>query len=436
MHSELPGTAGGAPPALDDPRPAPPPRPMAPVAQRERVHEIDVVRGFALLGILLMNVEYFTRPIAGMFFGLDRSLEGLDRAAGWLVMTFVQGKFYTLFSMLFGMGFAIQAERAAARGARFGRLFLRRMLGLAAIGAVHGYLIWSGDILLVYAIVGSFLLLFFRKTRPSRLWKWAVGFVLLVVVAQLLLFVALGREGAAASREKMLSGMRGEYEVAHEVYSNGRWFDLFPQRVTEMNNQLGFLPFFGWSVLGMFLLGAWLVRNGVMAEPSAHLPLFRRFFRLGIGLGAPLAVLAMWLGGGDGMEEITLGGAIGAALMFVASFALCFGYLGGFVLLAQSPARRAKLAPVAAAGRMALTNYLLQSLVATTIFYEYGLGLFGSVPRLAQVALALVIWCGNLAFSVWWLRRFRFGPAEWLWRSITYARRQPMRRAEAPAAAA
>jgi uncharacterized protein len=265
-----------------------------------------------------------------------------------------------------------------------------------------------------------------------------VGFVLFVALAQLGMTAAMsaGPEGAERTAT-MVDSMRGEYTRAHELYSTAGWYDLFPQRVVEMGHQLGFLPFFGWSVLGMFLLGAWLVRSGVMAHPAAHLPLFRRFFRVGLGLGAPAAVLAMTLGAGAGMEAMNLRTGAAASLMFLASFALCFGYLGGFVLLAQSPARRLRLAPVAAAGRMALTNYLLQSVVMTTIFYEYGLGLFGRVPRAAQVALALLVWLGNVALSAWWLRRFRFGPAEWLWRSVTYLRRQPMRRpATEPAVAA
>jgi uncharacterized protein len=139
----------------------------------------------------------------------------------------------------------------------------------------------------------------------------------------------------------------------------------------------------------------------------------------------------MAAGAGVGMEGMSLASGFAAAVMLIANFALCFGYLGGFVLLSLSPVWRPRLAPVAAAGRMALTNYLSHSLVATTIFYGYGLGWFGRVPRAAQLALALGLWLVNLAVSSWWLRRFRFGPVEWLWRSMTYARRQPMRRAAA-----
>jgi len=409
---------------------------MAPVAAPERITEIDVVRGFALLGILLMNIEYFGRPMEGLFLGLDRSLRGLDLAAGWFVMAFVQGKFYTLFSTLFGMGFAIQAERAERRGARFGRLFSRRLAGLALIGAIHGYLIWAGDILLVYAIVGSVLLLFFRRTPPSRLWKWALGFVLLVSLAQVGFTAAnvpsSGDPATVAAKQAEIAANVEKFENAYaesaDLYEHGSWYDLFPQRLHEMNQQLQFLPFFGWNVLAMFLLGAWLVKSGVMRSPREHVALFRRFRAVGLGVGAPAAVIAMLGGVPQGMAEMNWAGGLSMVLMLWASFALCFGYLGTFVLLAQSPTWGPRLHPVAQAGRMALTNYLSHSILLTTVCYGYGFGLFGDIPRAVQIVVTVAIWIGNLAFSSWWLARFRFGPAEWLWRSMTYGARQPMRR--------
>ena len=408
---------------------------IAPVAAAERITELDVVRGFALLGILLMNIEYFARPIQGLMMGLDRSLAGVDFAAGWAIMAFVQGKFYALFSMLFGMGFAIQMARAEERGGGFARRFVRRLLALAAIGAVHGYLIWAGDILFVYALVGFVLLLCFRKTPVPRLPKW--GLVLMFLPALLMWFMLgfaqlakLDPKASAefsAQMEAQTTANAAEYAVAAEQYANDSWVDLFPRRVADMGMQLGFLPFIGASVLGMFVIGSWFVRSGAIARPAEHLALFRRLFGLGLGIGAPLAVAAMVVGAADGMTGFSLRLVGGMTLMSVASLLLALAYLSGFVLLAQRPVWRERLRPLAAAGRMALTNYLLQSIVCTTLFYGYGFGLFGRVPRATQVLLVLAIWIGNLAFSTWWLSRFRFGPAEWLWRSLTYGRAQPMR---------
>jgi uncharacterized protein len=436
--------APGSPATPDaTPEPPPPPPPPAPVAESERVTELDVVRGFALLGILLMNIEYFTRPLQGIALGLDRSLSGLDYAAGWTIMTFVQGKFYTLFSMLFGMGFAIQMERATARGDRFGRRFLRRLVALALIGAVHGYLIWAGDILLVYALVGSLLLLFFRKTPVSRLPKWGIALILLPTLALWGMVTAVemakldpkAAVEVASDLEKQNAEMMSEYAEAAETYAHASWSELLPRRVADMGMQLRFLPVFGWSILGMFALGAWFVRSGRIVRAAEHRPFFRRLCAVGLGVGAPLAVLAMSSGAADGMTDISWRFARGQTLMGIAALLLSLGYLSGIVLLVGRPGASPRFRPVARAGQMALTNYLLQSVLCTTLFYGYGFGLFGRVPRAQQVLLVLVVWALNVAFSVWWLNRFRFGPAEWLWRSLTYGRAQPMRLVSEAAAA-
>lgn len=410
-----------------------------PVRRSERVTELDAVRGVALLGILLMNIEWFGRPMQSMMFGLDRTLTGLDLAAGWAVMAFVQGKFYTLFSLLFGMGFAIQADRALAKGVRFGALFARRMGGLALIGAAHGFLLWSGDILLVYSIVGFVMVLIFRKTPASRLPKWAIAFVLLVLLAQWGWVAgqqaALADPGSADEARsdwtEQMATFESQIASADVAYGSGSWTDQLPVRAREMGMQLSFTPVFGFLLLAIFLLGAWLVRSGRMAHPSEHLSFFRRTLAVGLLVGVPAAIAAMRLGAADGMTSIDWPMAVGMTVMTVANFALAFAYLSGVVLFAQTDAGARLLRPVSAAGRMALTNYLLQSVFGTALFYGWGLGLWGQVSRAWQVPLTVAIWGLNVALSVWWLNRFRFGPAEWLWRSMTYLRLQPMRRADA-----
>ncbi|MFC7160224.1 DUF418 domain-containing protein [Pseudidiomarina halophila] len=146
-----------------------------PVSANERIHMLDVIRGFALLGILLMNIEFFQRPLTAMMFGFDNSLTGIDRSVGWIVFTFVQGKFYTMFSLLFGIGFVIFYDRAKQHHDSPRWLFFRRLLILGLFGFVHIAYIWGGDILLTYAIVGL-LLLFFINSSAARLWKWGWRF--------------------------------------------------------------------------------------------------------------------------------------------------------------------------------------------------------------------------------------------------------------------
>ena len=413
----------------------PVPAPLAPVAAPERIAEMDVLRGFALLGILLMNVEFFFRPLQGIYLGLDSTLAGADAVAAWLVMTFVQGKFYTLFSMLFGMGFAIQLERAAARGAGFGGVYVRRLLALLGFGLVHGVLIWAGDILVPYALVG-FALLLFRRTPVPRLPKWAAGLMLapLLLMAIFVLVMALAATNPVASAQIAQDQAETEQEIlakaarAAEVYAGGTYAEATAQRVEDVAQQLAFLPVFGITLLGFFLLGAWFVRSGTITRAAEHLPRFRRMLVVGLGAGVPLAVAAMLLGYGEGLLRVTPRAFVAAMLMTVAALLLSFGYLAGVVLLVQRPSWRTRLAPLAAAGRMALTNYLLQSVVMTAIAYSWGLGMFGRVPRAWQIPLAVAVWGMNLALSSWWLARFRFGPLEWLWRSITYLAPQPMRR--------
>jgi uncharacterized protein len=410
--------------------------PLAPVAPPERIAEMDVLRGFALLGILLMNVEYFFRPLQGIYVGLDRTLAGADAAASWLVMAFVQGKFYTLFSMLFGMGFAIQMERAARREARFGGVYARRMTALAVFGAVHGLLIWAGDILLAYALVG-FALLLFRRTPVSRLPKWAAALLAAPLALMSLVVAAIELAGSNEIAREQIARSQAESEAeilqqaarAAEVYATGSFGEQTVQRGVDVLQQLQFLPMFGITLLGFFLLGAWFVRSGAIGDPASHGALFRRMLGIGLGAGAPLAVGAMLLGYGEGLLRVSARAFAATVTMTVAALLLSFGYLAAVVLLLRRPERRERLAPLAAAGRMALTNYVLQSVVMTAIAYSWGLGLFGKISRAWQLPLAVAVWGVNLALSRWWLSRFRFGPLEWLWRSITYLAPQPMRRA-------
>jgi uncharacterized protein len=350
-------------------------------------------------------------------------------------MTFVQGKFYTLFSMLFGMGFAIQLERAAARGAGFGGVYARRLLALLGFGLVHGVLIWAGDILVPYALVG-FALLLFRKTPVSRLPKWAAGLMLLplVLMAIFVLVTTLAASNPVASEQLAQGQAENEQQVlekaarAAEIYAGGTPAEMTLQRVDDVVQQLAFLPVFGVTLLGLFLLGAWFVRSETMTKAAEHLPRFRRMAGIGLGAGAPLAVAAMSLGYGEGLLRFSPRAFAASVLMTAAALLLSFCYLAAVVLLVQRPGWRARLAPLAAAGRMALTNYILQSVVMTGIAYSWGLGMFGRVPRAWQIPLAVAVWGVNLALSSWWLARFRFGPLEWLWRSITYLAPQPMRR--------
>ena len=436
MHREASIPAPAPDSADAEPRQADPRQPdlLQPLAPAQRIDVLDVVRGFALLGILLMNIEFFTRPMQGIVFGLDPTMAGADYVAGWLVMAFVQGKFWTLFSLLFGMGFAVMLERAQAAGGRFAGIYARRLLVLLLIGLAHTLLLWPGDILVPYALAGFAMLLLFRRTPVPRLWKWGLAFyaVRLLLMWMMVGGIAMVQFDPTAAEEAnraMAQGtamMRADYAAAEPVYASGSWSEVVAQRWRDAQMQWSWFPMMLPSILGVFLLGAWFMRSGVMRDAGAHRPLFRRLVLVGLPLGALLAVVAMPLLVGTELTVPTSRLAMGTMLMGIASLLLCLGYLAAVVLATLGPAPwlRAWLAPV---GRMALSNYLLQSAFFTTLFYGYGFGLWGEVPRAWQILLAVAFFAVQVLLSRWWMQRFRYGPMEWLWRALTYLSLPPVR---------
>lgn len=409
---------------------------FAPVLPTERIAVLDVLRGFALLGIALMNIEFFTRPLQGMMLGLDPALSGIDYVVGWSIAAFVQGKFWTLFSLLFGMGFAVMLERADGLRADpdFARIYARRLLVLLLIGFAHATLIWAGDILVPYAIGGFLLLLLFRNTPVSQLWKWGLA---LYFVPVLLLWLIVGALAAAnldpsAATEvanelaESSRDMREWYAAAEIAYRDGGYFDVVRQRFQDALMQYGWMPMIVPSVVGMFLLGAWSIRAGVMRAPQAHAALFHRLLWLGGVFGTVLVVIAMQNMEGTDMAVPTVALAVGTTWMSLGSLLLCLAYTSALVLLTVGPlpVLRDWLGPI---GRMALTNYLLQSMAFSTLFYGYGFGLWGQVPRAQQVLLVLAFFVVQMLLSRWWMARFRYGPVEWVWRALTYGMAPTMR---------
>ncbi|MCL1634187.1 DUF418 domain-containing protein [Luteimonas sp. SX5] len=412
---------------------------LMPVAGNERIQTMDVLRGFALLGILLMNIEGFVGPLMESLTGVNTRFTGADRTMDAIIYVLVQGKFITLFSLLFGMGFAVMLERAQARGANGTGLYARRLLALLGIGLVHVLLIWSGDILVSYALLGFLLLLFFRRTPVSRLPKWGVAAVLLPLLLMWLwagsLHLAQSDPQAAAEVQKGMAEQGRQVaamiDAQRQAYGSGTYAQAVAQRAQDFGFMMFGLMFFGPLVLGMFLFGAWFVRSGAIRDPASRLPLYRRLLIVGLGLGLPLMLWSFWTHPTHSMSEMSLGSAASQTAGQVANVLMCFGYFSAIVLLMQRPAWRARLGWFAPAGRMALTNYLMQSVICTVIFYGYGLGYFEQLPRAWQPLFVLAVFALQVLWSRWWLSRYRYGPMEWLWRWLTYLERPAMRLAPA-----
>ena len=569
--------------------PAVPEQDLVPITASQRIEALDVVRGFALFGIFLMNIEFFNRTITSLGQGMPRGLTGIDWLASWFIAYFVQGKFWTIFSLLFGMGFAVMMTRAARAGREFTIVYLRRVLALAVFGAAHFVLLWEGDILFSYA-VGALMLMIvhYGKTWPiligiavaagvafipglGNVAAVAIGLAsagliaihlrsgkfvtirrhavplfsfLLLVIGSLLLIAAavfwllpdgpveprlplsifgpllviagglswkyyepaekrsvrlavslylfLGisitsggliqrfapdpdagvelaaqiptnevaradatgaRTAAAdagktveekkpenpqqtrqaraaerkAEREKALAEAKAENEKELRIFTSGSYWEAVKWRGGRFPEKAAGDFGFAIVLVGMFLLGTWFVRSGVMEDTGAHLTFFRTLAVYGLPVGIGLGLLGSLIATSHTPGDRYDGWGIATGLSIIGNLPACLGYVGGVVLMVHSQTVLSRIRVLGPLGRMALTNYLTQSLIGATFFYGYAMGYWG-MPRAQQVLFVLVVYTAQIAFSHWWLARFHYGPMEWLWRGVTYWQVPQLRR--------
>lgn len=398
----------------------------------ERHILLDALRGFALLGILLMNIEFFNRSIYDFMAGMDDSPGAAGRAA-WVVFVFVQGKFWVLFSLLFGIGFALMQQRLEADGRPFVRLYLRRTLALAGFGIAHILLLWPGDILLVYAI-SALLLMAFLSVRGAAVPITGFGLYFGLAALWVLMGWALGLlpEDARAEMQAQMGDQYALGSTSDAVYATGSYFEIAAHRVSEYVGVIlqQALMFQVPQALGVFLIGSWLLRSGRITAPREHPGFWIATLLVGGGVGALFVHASLQVGASfDPVTEMPKA-LLAAGLMSFGSLPLSLAYMAVFVLLFQSGVGARLLGLLAPAGRMALTLYLMQSLICALLFHGYGLGWYGAVDRWGQVQIALLIWGLQLPLAALWLHHFRYGPLEWLWRGLTYGalprlRKQP-----------
>jgi len=405
-----------------------------PTLPRERLEVIDILRGFALLGILLVNLPIFALPLRPPS-PLDVGYSYLDRVIDLAINLLARGRFFSLFSFLFGLGFALQLLRLEARGIPFGRWYTRRLLILLVIGLIHTFLIWHGDILTTYALAG-FALVPFRHRSTRTLLTWSavfLAFPLVLSIAQHGVDAYVRADpGKAAALDRALEV---QDQVALErskesirKYSSGTWEEIMAQRLddvmveNEPDTLLKTVP----QIFGMFLLGLYAGRIRLFEEVSKYLGLIRTVWWCGLSLGLVELILTVgWMMPGRLEPPLLIEGLWGGVHQ-VNRTALCLFYVSSGILLFRQAGSRMIISRLAFPGRTALTNYLLQSIVCTTIFYSYGLGLYGKYRVSTGLLLTFAIFLIQVAASSLWLKRFRFGPLEWVWRSLTYGKMQKM----------
>ncbi len=400
-----------------------------PIEPVRRLDAVDMVRGFALFGVLLVNMYNFgasspldfTAPIDELAFSVKRFL--------------FETKSWRLFSFLFGFGFALQMMRAEQRGGKFLPFYLRRLAVLFVIGMGHA-LLYDGDILMYYAELGLILVLF-RNVSPN---------VLLVVSAILIMAFPIERVVTSLSEEPQVmaspevrlekSRERLEERRQSHPYSVGSIGDVMAKNaqsipanvLTDLRGAESALATFP-----MFLLGLYAGRRRIFHNVAGHRVLIRRVLVWGLSIG----LLSMT---GERILHLVVGYSVfssvqaatvlqqffGDVLFAFGSTALCLGYAAAITLAAQNDCWKRVLSPLGAVGRLALTTYLVQTLMFTTLFYGYGFGQVFRIGPAAVTAYALLFFSIQIMACTWWLRHFRFGPMEWLWRSITYLRVQPI----------
>ncbi len=395
----------------------------SPVEVADRIESLDVLRGFAVLGILVMNIQAFAMPGAAYLnptaYG---DLNGVNFFT-WLVSyLLVDQKFMSIFSMLFGAGVCLFADRAEVRSGRSAGLHYRRTFYLLVFGLLHAYFLWSGDILVAYALCGSVIFLF-RNRSPRTL--VVVG--LAVFAAASLISIAIGMttefipEKDVAEIVAVWAPDAAKIDAELLAYRGG-WF---AQQARRTSDTLGIhttvLPIeVFWQSAGIMLMGMALYRWHILSAVRND-----RFYcclaLIGFGVGVPVVAAGAWwnFSAGWNWERSMF---LGSQFNYWGSLAMALGYIGLVMLAVRRGWFSALQTRLAAAGRMAFTNYIAQTLICTTIFYGHGFGFFGRVDRWQQAIVVIAVWGIQLWWSPLLMKRFRYGPLEWSWRALTYWR--------------
>jgi len=412
---------------------------LGPVLEKDRIATLDVLRGFAILGIFLVNLQFFAYPMMAGVMPDHAAMGPLDELAWAFVKTFCEMKFVSMFSMLFGAGMVVLYTRTQARGGSFVPLYLRRLVILLGFGAIHAFGFWYGDILLIYAGLGVFLLLM-RNLSAKTL---AIIGVILLVVDFVVVTGCSGlnmlsmQQAVPAGAEEPLFGWEAiqsaQFNPFHEdwlaaeeaAYKNGPYADALVFRSITWVMMVVFSLFgFMQRVFGMFLIGAALMKAGVFA-PAGKGTAARLALLVIPGLLLELTATAV-LWKAHGAVDWRMIPA--TAMHDLGATCLSLGYVGVIATICAGGAPTL-LRPIASVGRMALTCYLGETLIATFVMYHWGLGRFGDFSRAELIVFALVVYAVLMVFATVWLKAFRMGPLEWVWRSLTYLHPQSLRHA-------
>ena len=410
-----------------------------PIEAKERIYTLDVIRGFALLGIFIMNMPWFNTSFYVEYAGTDLYPAAYDEWAETLRDVFFSGKFNSMFSMLFAIGFILQLDRLEARDPEHAKsIYLKRIFWLFVFGAIHMCIFWTGDVLHVYALLGL-VLLALRRAPEKLLWTLfalCLVFPMAMGLYRMMVFTPEYREYVVAVSKT--------WEASNNAaYGHGSWLAAAREHSREtfilytepfmLRGMLGFYV----AVFSTMLLGLMLGRRKFFQNSGQHLPFVKRMQWSMLALGIVTGVIfGVWEATTTDFVTPTPFRLVAGLCYVVCRVATMIFYVATIVRCVHNDSWRSRLAPMATAGRMPLTNYLMQTLLATFIFYGWGLGFWNRVgPALDLVIAFAIFFVVQVPLSKWWLSRFELGPMEWLWRKLTYGhatlKRVPSARAAA-----
>ncbi len=405
---------------------------LHPTLGKERFQSLDILRGIAILGILIMNIQSFSMPGAAYLnptaFG---DLEGVNFWVWVLSHIFADQKFMTIFSILFGAGVVLVTQKTEQKTGKSAGFHYKRTFWLLIIGLIHAHLIWYGDILVAYAVC-AFIVFLFRKMNPKKL--LIIG--LITISIHTLIYAFIGFSLQFMPTEALL-------ELENEIWKPGidaTYFEVMAvtgslsdqisynsQSALEMETTV-FLMLMMWRAGGLMLVGMALYKWGILTA-ARDSSFYKKGMILGFLIGLPVIIWGVY----KNFEvnwSLEYSMFLGSQFNYYGSLGVSFAYICAIMLFAKSDGLNFIKERFASIGQMALTNYIAQSVISILIFYGIGFGLFSQFERIEQAAIILGIWLLQFGWSKPWLDNFKFGPLEWIWRSLTYVEFQPMRKGE------
>lgn len=402
---------------------------LAPLSQSKRIDLVDSLRGFAIFGILMVNMPAFFKPAVELIMLPSFGNSTMEILSNGFIYFFFAGKFFVLFSLLFGFGFYVFLHKDGEISKQNISLFKKRLFWLLIIAIVHISLIWEGDILFYYALFG-FLLILFRKSSTKKIIIWMTVFLLIPIVfvglismmPQLLASNPEALEAMEKGSQEQLLATRELVQNAYQVYSSGSYIEIVQMNIEQWIFLITGIIVFYPTCMVMFLIGLLVGRSGFFTRSWEYEQQLKKVFWLTLPFGILLNLGLLLSLANANPASLDFWAFLGRTTGILGGIVMMCTYVSGFILLYNRGKLQRLFSGFSAVGRMALSNYILHSLFGLILFKSVGFGLFGKVEIWQGILMAFMIFVLQIQFSKWWLSRYRFGPLEWLWRTLTYGK--------------